>query len=79
MEAILTSKGQMTLPKALRDDLNLKPGDKVMFVRSAAGDYSLFPRNGDIRTLKGIIKHKGKPVTLEDMEAAIAENAGKMP
>ena len=29
MLTTLTSKGQMTLPKAVRDDLNLKPGDKI--------------------------------------------------
>ncbi|HEU5142072.1 MAG TPA: AbrB/MazE/SpoVT family DNA-binding domain-containing protein [Solirubrobacterales bacterium] len=29
--AKLTSKGQITLPKAVRDSLELKPGDQVLF------------------------------------------------
>ncbi|MBI3659507.1 AbrB/MazE/SpoVT family DNA-binding domain-containing protein [Candidatus Acetothermia bacterium] len=29
----LTSKGQMTLPKEIRDYLDLQPGDRVVFIR----------------------------------------------
>jgi AbrB family looped-hinge helix DNA binding protein len=35
--ARITSKGQITLPKALRDRLRLKPGDDVQFVEDKAG------------------------------------------
>jgi len=33
----LTTKGQVTIPKAVRDDLGLRPGDEVDFVRDDGG------------------------------------------
>ncbi len=72
--ATLTSKGQLTLPKVLRDELNLKPGDKVDFVRDSAGSYRLKPANTDVRELSGFLSHlyKGPPVSIEEMNEGIA-------
>lgn len=50
----LTSKGQMTLPKDVRDDLNLAPGDQVEFVKEN-GRYVLVPRTVQIESLAGIL------------------------
>ena len=55
--ATVTSKGQMTLPKDVRDDLNIKPGDKVEIVKEQ-GRYFLMPRNLKASDLAGIL---GKP------------------
>ena len=40
-EAILTSKGQITLPKQLRNELQVQQGDKIFFLRTTSG-YRLF-------------------------------------
>lgn len=68
----LTSKGQITLPQAVRQRLHLKPGDRVDFEIGADGEVRLRPVRGDLRDLRGLLKRRGrKPVTLEEMEEAI--------
>jgi len=79
MKSKLTSKGRITLPKALRDDLHLKTGDRIAFERKDDGSYVLRPKTVSIASLKGILKdkYKGSPKTLEEIEEAIVENAGR--
>jgi antitoxin PrlF len=69
----VTSKGQITIPKLVRDQMGLKPGDRVDFVRDRSGRTMLQPINTDIRSLKGMIKSPFKrPITLKEMDEAIA-------
>lgn len=79
MESTLTSKGRITLPKALRDDLHLKSGDRIAFERTNDGSYVLRPKTVSVASLKGILKdmYKGPPKTVEEMQDAIVENAGR--
>ncbi|GJL50895.1 MAG: AbrB family transcriptional regulator [Nitrospirales bacterium] len=69
--ATLTSKGQLTLPKEIRDQLKLDPGDRVEFLVGSDGRITVWPVTSDVKTLKGIIPKPKKPVTLEAMRAAI--------
>lgn len=73
--ATLTSKGQLTLPKVLRDELKLKPGDKVDFVRDSIGGYRLKPANIDVRELSGFLSHlyKGSPISVKELNEGIAK------
>jgi len=79
MESTLTSKGQITLPKALRDELHLRSGDRIAFERNEDGSYALRPKTACASRLKGFLKDKytGPPRSLEDMERAVAENSGR--
>jgi antitoxin PrlF len=43
MSTTVTSKGQVTIPKAVRDQLGLKPGSKVEFTSGSAGEVVLRP------------------------------------
>ena len=43
MPTKITSKGQVTVPKPVRDYLGLKPGSAVIFERLASGDVALRP------------------------------------
>jgi AbrB family looped-hinge helix DNA binding protein len=70
--AVMSSKGQMTIPKAIRDKLKLKPGDRIEFGETPDGRVVLYPRNGDIRALRGIVPKPEKPVTDEEIKRAIA-------
>ena len=69
--ATVTSKGQITLPKAIRNQLNLKAGDRVEFLIDKDGNVRLIPINVSIRQLKGILAPAKKVVSLEEMEEAI--------
>lgn len=74
MESTLTSKGQMTLPKAAREHLRVKPGDRVKIFALPDGTVVLLPKR-PISSLRGILKYQGPPVTLEEMDDAIAAGA----
>jgi len=37
----VTTKGQVTIPKAVREELGIEPGDEVEFVRTDTGEYHL--------------------------------------
>lgn len=64
-EAILTSKSQLTLPKAVRDAMGVGAGDRIRFVPSRKG-FRIVAMNGDIRRLRDIFKGRGaKPVAVE--------------
>lgn len=71
----LTSKGQVTIPAALRKRLGLHPGDRVGFIVED-GAIRLVRRESRIDAAFGILKSEVS-VTDEDMENAIRERAGK--
>lgn len=79
MESTLKSRGQITLPKALLDELHLKSGDRIAFERNDDGSYVLRPKTVSVASLKGILKDKyqGPPKTVEEMQEAILENAAR--
>ncbi len=73
MAATMTSKGQVTIPVAVRKRLRLKAGSKIDFVENKAGELVLKPRSGDISTLYGIVKYDGPPVSIEEMNEALLD------
>lgn len=74
--ATITSKGQITIPSAIRADLHVVSGDRVEFVKVAEGRYEVVAATRDITGLKGIIKSK-KVVSLEEMNDAVKMKAGQ--
>lgn len=73
--ATLTTKGQVTIPKDVRDALGVGPGDKVDFVRMEDGNFAVLPASQSVKKLKGILKKPVTPVTLEAMDRAIVEGS----
>ncbi len=73
--ATLTSKGQLTLPKDIRIALGVGPGDRVDFVQMEDGNFAVMPATQPVKRLKGLIQRPKKPVSLEDMDKAIARGA----
>jgi AbrB family looped-hinge helix DNA binding protein len=70
--ATLTSSGRITLPKEVRDRLNLKAGDHVEFVDDPAGGYRLLQAHRDIQELRGLLRPPPRPVSLDEMDRAVA-------
>ncbi|MCY4029138.1 MAG: AbrB/MazE/SpoVT family DNA-binding domain-containing protein [Acidobacteria bacterium] len=75
MQATITSKGQVTLPKPIRDKLHLRAGDKIDFLVDAEGNLRVVPVTAPVTALKGMLPKPEVPVTLEDMDRAIAQAA----
>ena len=75
--AVVTSKGQITIPKPVRDGLGVETGDRVEFVELEKGVYSVIAATRDIRDLKGVIPKPAKPVSIEDMNKAVRRHAGR--
>jgi AbrB family looped-hinge helix DNA binding protein len=76
--ATLTSKGQTTIPKEIRDFLGIGPGDKLDFVVESDGRVILRPATLDVRQLRGMLKRSGrKAVTLQEMDKAIAAGVAR--
>lgn len=69
--AVVTSKGQITIPKPVRDGLGVDTGDRVEFVELEQGVYTVVAATRDIRDLKGVIPKPAKPVSVEDMNRAV--------
>lgn len=81
MESAITVKGQATIPKAIRQHLRLRPGDRVNFFVHPDGTVVLLPKLS-ASALRGILKSsKRRRVTVEELgEAAAVEGAaGGMP
>jgi antitoxin PrlF len=75
LEATLTSKGQITLPKALRDKLGLKKGSRIRFRVSAERRFEGDPVLLDLEDLWAWAdegQHPRRPMTAAAMDAAKA-------
>jgi AbrB family looped-hinge helix DNA binding protein len=75
--ATITSKGQITLPMAIRRTLGLEAGDRVEFVETAPGEFTIKAANQDVRALKGMVRKPRRPVSIEDMNAAVRQRVSK--
>ena len=72
MLATLTSKGQVTLPKEIRDALKLSSGAKLDFSLQADGSVNVRPMKNSIASLFGILKRPvGKAFSIEQQKASV--------
>ena len=70
--ATLTSKGQITIPAAVRQALGVDTGDRVEFVEIAPGRFEFIAANRPVTALKGMFGRRGTPVSIARMNEAIA-------
>ncbi len=75
--ATVTSKGQVTVPKPIRDRLKLHAGDRLDFVLEEEGKVSLRKASIPIQELEGILHRADrKPVSLEEMKETVRRRFG---
>ena len=73
----LTSKGQTTIPKDIREYLNLQPGHRIDFIVDEDGRVILRPATLDVRELAGILHREGQePISVEEMNRVIRVRHG---
>ena len=65
-DATLTSKGQTTIPKEIRDGLGMKPGDRMTFTLMPDSTVVMRVKTKSVTALAGILQKKGrKPVPVD--------------
>ncbi|MCL4235987.1 MAG: type II toxin-antitoxin system PrlF family antitoxin [Deltaproteobacteria bacterium] len=69
--ATLTVKGQITIPKSVRDRLRIGTGDRVTFRMRDDGVAEMSAQSVDLIDLYGALRPRKKGVTLARMDAAI--------
>jgi AbrB family looped-hinge helix DNA binding protein len=72
--ATLTSKGQLTIPKAVRESLHLHTGDRVEFIVRTDGEAVMKPVTKSVDDVFGRLHRPGQPSkNIEEMKMAVAE------
>lgn len=73
--AKMTSKGQITIPVEVRRELGLQTGSRIVFVATGERSYQIRVQRGSVRDLRGCVPAPGTPVSVEQMDEAIAAGA----
>jgi antitoxin PrlF len=76
VESTLSSKNQVTIPKMVREYLNLTPGDRFKYVLQPDGTVAILPKI-PISKLKGSVPKLNRPISVEEMNIAIEAGATK--
>ena len=76
--ATVTSKGQITIPVAVRNELGLSTGSKVEFVEIARGQFAIVAATRSVQELNGLFKgRRQKPLSISEMNAVIRRRAAR--
>ncbi|HOO76723.1 MAG TPA: AbrB/MazE/SpoVT family DNA-binding domain-containing protein [bacterium] len=76
--ATLTSKGQITIPKAVRTSLNLHTGDRIEFIVHGSNEALVRPITKSVDEVFGKLHNPDQPaLTIDDMNTAISDLARK--
>jgi antitoxin PrlF len=70
--ATLTTKGQITIPKEVREHLGVETGDRLSFLVQEDGTVLVKPITRDVRELGGLLHRPGqRPVSINKMDEGI--------
>jgi AbrB family looped-hinge helix DNA binding protein len=70
----LTSKGQITIPREVRERLHLKAGSRVDFIVEPSGQVVLKSLDRNFRSIRGIVSSRRKrPISIKEMNEAIVQ------
>lgn len=76
MESAITARGQVTIPKAIREHLGVKPGNRIKLFAHPDGSVILLPKL-PVSALRGMLKARRRAVTVQEMGEAVAANEDK--
>ena len=76
LDSVVTRKGQVTIPKPIRDQLGLEEGEKVMFIRR--GDEVLLKViRGTVLDLKGSVTPSSRPEDFSQIRQTVKKRVGR--
>ncbi len=73
-QSTITAKGQVTIPKSIREHMGVSAGGRVRFFVRPDGVVMMLPVL-PASALRGIVKYNGPPVAIEDMNESIRDRA----
>ncbi len=73
----MSSKGQLTVPASVRNEMGASEGTRIEFTPLGDGRFEIAATNLPIQELKGLVKRPATPVSVEDMNQAIAKEAAR--
>ena len=73
----ITSKGQITVPKAVRETLALKAGDRMSFVIHEDGTVTVEAETVELPSLRGVLKSNGRHVSVDQMNDDVRRAAAR--
>ena len=73
MESTMTSKGQITVPISIRDQLHLTTGTKFLFFMLDNGDVVMRPKVHSVKTLQSLLPKPSRTLSSVEIVAAIQE------
>lgn len=72
--ATITTKGQVTIPKNVRDSLKLKSGDKIEIIIAENREAIIRPISKSVDDIFGMLKKENqKTISVEEMNAAVSQ------
>ena len=71
----ITSKGQITVPKAVRETLALASGDRIAFVIHNDGTVTVEAETIELKSLRGVLKSGRTHVSIQQMRDAVQQAA----
>ena len=78
MLATVSVKGQVTLPKTIRDELKIEQGTQLDFQLNADGTLSVRALKRSALSIVGLLKRAGQTaVSVEQMNQAVIESAAE--
>ena len=75
-EAVLTSKGQVTIPKDIREALRLENGDRLDFIREQ-GWIIMVPLKGSVLDLYGAVPRQGRQLNFKKLREQVKREVAK--
>jgi AbrB family looped-hinge helix DNA binding protein len=74
MYATVTDKGQVTVPKKIRDELGIRPGSKLVFELGADRSLRVSVLARGAQGLFGLLHRPGRPArSIQEMEAGVTK------
>ena len=77
--ATLTTKGQITIPAAVRASLGLETGSRIEFINVDNGQYLMMAATSPVQALKGLLRKPSSVISIEKMNEIIALRGAGMP
>lgn len=76
LDSVITRKGQVTIPKAIRDQLGLEEGEKVIFIRRG-NEVLLKVLRGSMIDLKGSVSPSTRPEDFPRIRRTVKKGVGR--